>query len=117
MKVKTVGLLLAGILFSFQAFAHDPIGIEMKRDLENNRISIAVEHPVGSGHSHYIRKIEVLAGSAAPIRKVFRFQKANHQRMTVDIPGLAKITKIVIKAYCNKGGFLSRTFTIEKPDQ
>ena len=117
MKRNLLLVFVLLVLSSYNAFSHSPIGIEMETDFENNRISIAVNHPVGSPRSHYIKTIEVIVDAKPPIIKTFQFQKANHQRTTVDIPELDEVSRIVIKAYCNKGGFLSREFTLKRKEE
>jgi desulfoferrodoxin (superoxide reductase-like protein) len=116
MRLKLLLVFILLIFSSQYVFSHSPVGIDIDVDFEHNRLSVVVNHPVGSPRSHYIKTIEIIADEQKPIVKTFHFQKANHQRTTVDIPGLDSVEKIVIKAYCNKGGFLSREFVIEKAE-
>jgi hypothetical protein len=114
MKMAIVFLWLMGILFPHWAWAHAPTGIDIKADFKTEQLHVKIRHPVSNPRNYYIKKVEIFVDEKAPIVRHFFFQKGAYQAFTINIPGLAKVKKIKIKAYPIRGRFLEKEFDIQK---
>ena len=111
--MKKVVFLLISLMVPYCVLGHNPIDIEVQADPASNQITVVIRHPVSNPRNHFIRKVEVVADEREPIVKDFTFQKGDYKRVTVEIPDLQSVEKLVITAYSNRGGSLEKEFLMQ----
>ncbi len=109
---KVLFLLFSYFVFCFSVYAHRPLAINIEPDFKNSKLKIVIVHPVTNPHKRYIRKVEITVDEGDPIVRWFSFQIADKRVLTVDVPDLQEAEKVVIKAYCNRGGMREEEFNL-----
>lgn len=111
--MKKVIALLILLMFRLPAFAHAPADIRLVPDFEKSEVNIEIDHSVNNGRTHYIRRVEITPDSGAEMVQNFHFQAGPMLVFSQKVPDLGAVEKVKVKAYCKKGGVLTREFDIK----
>ncbi len=116
MRKILVAITLVVILFyPSYLFSRRPKDIKVKIDFENSKVYVKVIYPTKHPRKDYIRKIEVFTtDEEEPIVRYFFSQTGTTQTTTVSVDDIKNKKSIKIRAYPKRGGFLEKTFDIEK---
>lgn len=112
MKIQRILAAVTISLCFLVVYAHPPQGISISADFDKNQLHIAIKH-VKNSSGDYIRKVEVLVDEKGPIEKVFHFQIGSYRKLSLTIPGLEDVKRVVIRAYPKQGRFLEKDFDMQ----
>ncbi len=113
---KTISLCLglALVLLASASFAHAPSDMILSYDPSVSELTVAVAHSSGNPQAHYIEQIEISVNGELAI--IERPEAQNDPAVSVDVfdldlqPG----DVVLVQAFCNRGGDLSREFIVEE---
>ncbi len=102
------------LMLCFSVYAHRPIAIKIEPDFKNDKLTIRIIHPVTNPRKRYIKKVEVLIDDRKPLVYRFFFQIGDKKEFSISVPDLDKAEKLIIRAYCVKGGMREEEFNLKE---
>jgi hypothetical protein len=104
-------------LLGFQVIAHPPSDMTLEYDINTNSLIVTITHVTPAPDIHYINKIDINKNDVLIISEEYTSQPTNDVFSYTFNPNAAFGNIITVTAYCNIQGSITRTITIEDPNQ
>ncbi len=112
--MKTVFVLLTGVLLTTTTFAHPPKSIQIKYSKPDKQLSIEAVHAVKNVADHYINEILITINGVEKEKITLTKQSSTAAEQYIYAIGDLKTGDVVkVKATCNKIGSKTTEITIQ----
>lgn len=116
MKLFSIAGAFGMVCVCAVVYAHTARDITIKCNFEENSVTVTIGHITRARSKDYVRKIEVIADTRAPVVKNYPYQKHNERViLQVPIPDLGSVGKLTVKSYptVGRGIVLTREFDVQ----
>jgi hypothetical protein len=115
--IFVVIMLVATTFFGFQAIAHPPTDMSLDYDIYTDSLIVTITHETPAPDLHYINKIDIKKNDVLLVTQDYNNQPTNDIFSYTFNPDASIGDIIIVTAYCNIQGSITRTITIEDPNQ
>jgi hypothetical protein len=110
-------MLVITPLLGFQVIAHPPIDMTLEYYIDTDSLIVTITHETPAPDLHYVNKIDIKKNDILVISEEYTSQPTNDVFSYTFNPNAALGDIIMVTAYCNIQGSITRTITIEDPTQ
>ena len=110
-------MLVATTFFGFQTIAHPPTDMSLDYDIDTDSLIITITHETPAPDLHYINRIDIRKNDVLLVTQDYSNQPTNDIFSYTFNPDASIGDVIMVTAYCNIQGSITRTLTIEDPNQ
>jgi hypothetical protein len=117
-KYVFVVLMLVCIpLFGFQVMAHPPVDMSLEYEIDTDSLIVTITHETPAPDLHYVNKIVIMKNDVEFLTEEYTSQPTNAVFSYTFNPDASIGDVIMVTAYCNIQGSITRMLTIEDPNQ
>lgn len=110
-------MLVITPFFGINVLAHPPIDMILEYDVDTDSLIVTITHETPAPTVHYINKIDIVKNEILFLSEEYTSQPTNDVFSYTFNPEASFGDFIEVTAYCNIQGSLTRTITIEDPNQ
>jgi len=112
-----VFMLVITPFFGIQVLAHPPIDMSLEYDIDTDSLIVSMTHETPAPTIHYINKVDIRKNDELFLSQDYDSQPTNAEFSYTFNLEAAFGDVISVTAYCNIQGSITRTITIEDPNQ
>lgn len=112
-----VMMLLITPFLGINVIAHPPIDMSLEYDIDTDSLIVTITHETPAPTIHYINKIDITKNEVLFLSEEYTSQPTNDIFSYTFNPDASFGDFIEVTAYCNIQGILTRSITIEDPNQ
>jgi len=110
-------MLVITPLFGLNVLAHPPIDLSLEYDIDTNNLIVTIIHETPAPELHYINRVDIKINDVLFLSEEYTSQPTNDVFTYNYIIDGSFGDEIMVAAYCNIQGSITRTIIIEDPNQ
>ena len=112
-----VMMLVITPFFGFSVLAHPPIDLSLEYDIDTDSLIVTITHETPAPDLHYVNRVDIKINDVLFLSQEYTSQPTNDVFSYTYNPDSSFGDVIMVTAYCNIQGSITRTITIEDPNQ
>ena len=110
-------MLVITPLLGFNVIAHPPVDMSLEYEIDTDSLIVTITHETPAPDLHYVNKVDIKKNDVLFLSQEYDSQPTNDVFSYTYNPEASFGDVIQVTAYCNIQGSITRTITVEDPNQ